>query len=487
MKTPDMVLGMSRKRPVKDPTIKDTDVFIEKPLNVRFDDYVKNLRKKDAAELLDLASEVAGNLADAAAKPTPFNLIKCGINIWKTMSDNQVYAEEYFRGDWTEPFNECFNDFIISIIQDLPCKIIRTSEDERLIKIAQVGGEEIGWIYQTTPADIQGVFVRKDRKDEARAALKQAQWDKVQHRYIVMEKIPGKGDYSESIHFKKDEDIVGLNSEKADEYSKYLKRCMDAGVSRTILFYGPPGTGKSTIARAIADRLDLRTLRIRVEDIGSFDNTVIFEAVDIFKPDAIILDDLDRAHQQTHLLETMDRFHKHLKLVFATVNHQDQLDDALLRPGRFDEVVKIRRLDDIVIKGVLGETNLHMFEKMKDWPVAFVQEYVTRRRFMDETEALLACQELTKRVNKLRSYDDEDEGDEEEVVESDDKSEGNEAKSASETDEAVSEDEETDSEDQEDKDEDEEDDKEKVEGNVEIPAQIAKLMKKHRVKFTIMR
>jgi DNA replication protein DnaC len=486
---------MSRKR-VKDPTIKDSDVFVQKPLNVRFDEYVKNLRKKDAAELLDLASDVAGNLADAAAKPTPFNLIKCGINIWKTMNDNQVYAEEYFRGDWTEPFNECFNEFIVSILQDLPCKIIRTSEEERLIKIAQVGGEEIGWIYQTTSADIQGVYVRKDRKEEARAALKQAQWDKVQHRYIVMEKIPGKGDYSESIHFKKDEDIVGLSSEKADEYSKYLKRCMDANVSRTILFYGPPGTGKSTIARAIADRLDLRTLRIRVEDIGSFDNTVIFEAVDIFKPDAIILDDLDRAHQQTHLLETMDRFHKHLKLVFATVNHQDQLDDALLRPGRFDEVVKIRRLDDIVVKGVLGEGNLHMFEQMKDWPVAFVQEYVTRRRFMSEEEALLACKELTKRVNKLRSYDDEDEDDEEEeVAGSDDKSEGeasdSEMASASETDENVSEDQDEDSEDseedEEEEDEDEADDGEVVEEKVEIPLQIARLMKKHRVKFTIMR
>ena len=482
---------MSRKRSIKDPTVKDTDVFIKKPLNVRFDEYVKNLRKKDAAELLELASDVAGNLADAASKPTPFNLIKCGLNVWKVMNDNQVYAEEYFRGDWEEPFNECFNEFIVSILTDLPCKIIRTSEEERFIKIAQIGGEEIGWIYQTTSAEIQGVFVRKARKEESRAALKQAQWDKVQHRYIVMEKIPGKGDYSESIHFKKDEDIVGLSSVKADEYSTYLKRCMDAGVSRTILFYGPPGTGKSTIARAIADRLDLRTLRIRVEDIGSFDNTVIFEAIDIFKPDAIILDDLDRAHQQTHLLETMDRFHKHLKLVFATVNHQDQLDDALLRPGRFDEVVRIRRLDDIVVKGVLGEVNLHMFEKMKDWPVAFVQEYVTRRRFMTEEEALGACQELQKRVNKLRSYDDDEEDDDAEnaeVAESDNsKSEegsGSEDESCDSSDESGDEDSEDGAVEGE---EDDEEDEDESTDKVEIPAQIARLMKKHRIKFTIGR
>lgn len=474
------------KKPLKG--VKETDVFIEKPMSARFDEYVKGLKKKDASELLDLASDVASNLADAAAKPTPFNVIKCGLNIWRTMNDNQVYAEEYFSPDWCAPFNECFNDFIVSVLEDLPCKVIKTSEEERLIKIAQVKGEEIGWILHTTQGEIQGVYVRKDRKEEARAALKQAQWEKVQHRYIVMEKIPGKGDYSESIHFTKDEDIVGLQSKKADEYSKYLKRCMDAGVARTILFYGPPGTGKSTIARALADRLDLRTLRIRVEDIGNFDNTVIFEAIDIFKPDAIILDDLDRAMQQTHLLETMDRFHKHIKLVFATVNHQEQLDDALLRPGRFDEIVKIRRLDDVVIKNVLGEVNAHMFDKVKDWPVAFVQEYVTRRRFMDEEEALRACKELQRRVDKLRSYDDDEEEEDGEESSSDNKSGAAEEASLESGVEASQDTEEDVSASLDEEEEEEEDSTEAPEDEnteVTLPIQIAKLMKKHKIKFKL--
>ena len=469
------------KKPLKG--VKETDVFIEKPMSARFDEYVKGLKKKDASELLELASDVAANLADAAAKPTPFNMIKCGLNIWRTMNDNQMYAEEYFTPDWCAPFNECFNDFIVSILEDLPCKVIKTSEEERLIKIAQVKGEEIGWILHTTQGEIQGVYVLKNRKEEARTALKQAQWEKVQHRYIVMEKIPGKGDYSESIHFTKDEDIVGLQSKKADEYSKYLKRCMDAGVARTVLFYGPPGTGKSTIARALADRLDLRTLRIRVEDIGNFDNTVIFEAIDIFKPDAIILDDLDRAMQQTHLLETMDRFHKHIKLVFATVNHQEQLDDALLRPGRFDEIVRIRRLDDVVIKKVLGDENLHMFEKVKDWPVAFVQEYVTRRRFMSEEEALLACKELQKRVDKLRSYDDDEEEEDGDVFDVEDKSDDGEEASVEESSEQNATGEASD----EDADEEEAEEASETDKSIDVPVYISKLMKKHKIKFKLMK
>jgi DNA replication protein DnaC len=480
----------------------------EKTFAQRFDDYVNGMKKKEASELLDIASDVAGNLADAAWKPSPFNVIKCGINIWKLLADTeQLYVDDYFVPDWESPFNDCFNDFIISIISELPFKTIKTTEEERIIKIAQVGGEEIAWIHVLQSGECQGIYVRKERKAEAVAALKQAQWERVQHRYIVMEKMQKGNDYSESIHFTKDEDIIGIGSKKADEYSVYLKKCMEAGISRTILFYGPPGTGKSTIARAISDQLNLRTLRIRVEDVGSIDNSVIFEAIDIFKPDAIILDDLDRAHQQTHLLETMDRFHKHLKFVFATVNHKDQLDDALLRPGRFDEIVCIKKLDDAVVEKVcadiLGNTNTHLIKKMKEWPIAFIKEYVTRRRIMTEEEALKSVKELTRRVNKLKEYDDysdedyedEDDDEEEELTE--------EEKIEEAEDEAEQDAEEEAEEEAEKKDEgasdasdsvDEEED-DAVEGSAEekarpekekeeiIPETIARLMKQNKIKF----
>lgn len=456
----------------------------------RFDRYVEGMKKRDPGELLDIASEVAGNLADAAYKPSPFNVLKCSINIWKLLSDtNQVYADDYFVPDWEAPFNECFNDFIISIISELPFTIVKTSEEERIIKIAQVGGEEIAWIHHVTQNETQGIFVRKERKAEACAALKQAQWEKVQHRYIVMEKMQKGNEYSEAIHFTKDEDIIGLQSKKADEYSVYLRKCMDAGISRTILFYGPPGTGKSTIARAISDRLDLRTLRIRVEDVGSIDNTVIFEAVDIFKPDAIILDDLDRAHQQTHLLETMDRFHKHIKFVFATVNHKDQLDDALLRPGRFDEVICIKKLDDEVVKKVcadiLGSTNTHLIERMKEWPIAFIQEYVTRRRIMTEQEALKSVKELQRRVDRLSEYDDYSDAD---FDDDDDAEEEDEVVENSDEEITEEEQEELSAEDAEtlrmlEQEDSEENPSKKKDEKGEIPEMIAKLIKKHGIKF----
>ena len=350
-------------------------------------------------------------------KPSPINLAYAAINIWRTLDGSRMYSEEYFCDDWSHPYDDSFDDFIVKAISHYPFKVVTPADDDTLIRIATVKGIEVGWTFSKDNGYVNSVWVRSECLAQAKIVIKEALWATINVRSIVMEKtttqMNGNNDNRDApLTFKPDEDLKGLRSQKADEYSAYLKRCMDAGVPRTILFYGPPGTGKSTIARAISDRLHLRTLRIRVEDISDFGNNVIFEAINLFEPDAVILDDLDRTHSQNHLLETLDRFHKHLKLVFATVNHRDALDDALQRPGRFDEICKIKRLDDEVIHKMLGEENAGVFEQVKDWPIAFIKEYVTRRQFMTVEEATSSMAELRKRVARLDDEeDDEDDED----------------------------------------------------------------------------
>ena len=175
------------------------------------------------------------------------------------------------------------------------------------------------------------------------------------------------------------------------------------------LFHGAPGTGKSTMARTIVDALGMKSFRIRVEDISHIDSSAIFEAINIFEPDAVILDDFDRSDMQAKLLETLEFFQRHVKLVIATVNNRSRLDDAILRPGRFDELLQIKQMDDDVVKAVLGEDHADAYDVVKEWPIAFIQEYVKRLRFMTPDEAELSVKELAQRVKKLSKYDDEDE------------------------------------------------------------------------------
>jgi glycerol-3-phosphate cytidylyltransferase-like family protein len=157
------------------------------------------------------------------------------------------------------------------------------------------------------------------------------------------------------------------------------------------------------MAREVVRRLGLRSLRIRVEDVGTLDNNSILQALLILKPDVVILDDFDRNSSQSHLFEALENLQKNVKIVLATVNERNRLDEALLRPGRFDEMICVDRLDEEVVRLVLGPDCQDSFEQVKDWPIAFINEFAKRRLFLSPTEAKSSMDELIKRVARVRA------------------------------------------------------------------------------------
>lgn len=119
------------------------------------------------------------------------------------------------------------------------------------------------------------------------------------------------------------------------------------GESRKLLYYGPPGTGKTTLARRIGHKVGgNRVLRIESSAMSRVGDNLIAKYVAMLSPRVIVIDDLDRNAHYTntllHYLEKVDR-DSDLKsvVVIGTVNSIDELDPALLRPGRFDEVHEI--------------------------------------------------------------------------------------------------------------------------------------------------
>jgi len=154
----------------------------------------------------------------------------------------------------------------------------------------------------------------------------------------------------------------------------------------------------------------MRSFRIRIGDLGGLDNSTLFDAIDLFEPDAVILDDFDRASGQAQLLETLEYFQKKVKLVITTVNNRYELDSALLRPGRIDILELVSKMDTEVVKHVLGKYD-DGFDLVKDWPIAFIAEYVKRRSYMTLEEAAESVCELTRRVAELENYDGNNDND----------------------------------------------------------------------------
>ena len=132
-----------------------------------------------------------------------------------------------------------------------------------------------------------------------------------------------------------------------------------------VLLVGPPGTGKTLLAKAVANRTQATFIRFVGSElvqkyIGEGARLVreLFELARKKAPSIVFIDELDsvgakrlevatsgdREVQRTlmQLLAELDGFNPlgDVKIIGAT-NRPDILDDALLRPGRFDRIIDI--------------------------------------------------------------------------------------------------------------------------------------------------
>lgn len=359
-----------------------------------------------------LGSDIFGALQPFIEKQTPLNAVRSALMVGKVIVDDfEIWPEDFFSVNWDAPYPSEFNKLILEALSGKSYSISRTADQSIVVHIVQVDDVKFGYMINTTTKYVDKIYVEIDKLEKAKLIIKKELWRVLKDDNIVLHHIrrpPSTNSYFTPFSIEADDAFRPMASRRADEYSKYLKKCIDAGVTRSVMLYGPPGTGKSTMARTIVSNLSMKSLRLRVDDISNIDPVTVYEAINIFEPDAIILDDFDRLETQVSLLETLEFFQRHVKLVIATVNNRNRLDNALLRPGRFDELLQISQMDEDIVRSVLGDDHSNSFEIVKDWPVAFIQEYVKRRRFMSPEEAEVSVKELAQRVKKISRDVDND-------------------------------------------------------------------------------
>ena len=169
------------------------------------------------------------------------------------------------------------------------------------------------------------------------------------------------------------DDIGGL-IEEVDELRSTVelpmlqpKRFEKIGVEppKGVLLVGPPGTGKTLMAKAVANATNATFIRLIGSElvqkyIGEGARLVreLFQLAQEKAPSIIFIDELDavgakrmdvgttgdREVQRTlmQLLGELDGFTPRGEVsIMAASNRPDILDEALLRPGRFDRIIKI--------------------------------------------------------------------------------------------------------------------------------------------------
>ncbi|MFW5935462.1 MAG: AAA family ATPase, partial [Halolamina sp.] len=136
-----------------------------------------------------------------------------------------------------------------------------------------------------------------------------------------------------------------------------------------ILLHGPPGTGKTMLAKAVANETDASFIKMAGSElvhkfIGEGAKLVrdLFEVARENEPAVIFIDEIDaiaskRTDSKTsgdaevqrtmmQLLSEMDGFDERGDIrIIAATNRFDMLDEAILRPGRFDRLIEVPKPD----------------------------------------------------------------------------------------------------------------------------------------------
>ena len=159
-------------------------------------------------------------------------------------------------------------------------------------------------------------------------------------------------------------DVAGLEEIKEELQetidfinNSYKYKKMGAKIPKGILFYGPPGTGKTLLAKAVAGETYSTFLYASGSEfvekyvgVGAKRVRTLFEKAKKEAPSIIFIDEIDaigtkrnldsnNEKDQTlnQLLVEMDGFNTDdTVIVIGATNRLDLLDEALLRPGRFD-------------------------------------------------------------------------------------------------------------------------------------------------------
>ena len=191
-------------------------------------------------------------------------------------------------------------------------------------------------------------------------------------------------------------DVAGADEEKAElqEIVEFLKNpgqfnTLGARIPHGVLLVGPPGTGKTLLARACAGEAGVPFYSISGSDfvemyvgVGASRVRDLFDKAKKNMPSIIFIDEIDAVGRQrgaglggghdereqtlNQLLVEMDGFGANEGvIVMAATNRADILDQALLRPGRFDRRVYVGLPD---VKGREDILRVHTRNKVVAGP-----------------------------------------------------------------------------------------------------------------------
>jgi hypothetical protein len=345
---------------------------------------------KLAERAVSVMSDLAEVVVHVRSQPTPLTIAAVASRAVKAIRDATQQDPEVFYHDWHHIDLSPVSGFVLGLCeQSKLTKQEPSAQGKGRIVVADLHGIDIGWIVYDTWRS--GPWIRRvEFVQSARAAVRTLIWGRIGSALRVH--VPPFGD----LMLREDRLIDSMPSMAADEIYQRCQRFIGAGHRRSVLLHGQPGTGKSHIIRQVATRSGQMTLRLHARDIERASGLPAL--IDLLEPGAVLIDDIDRLREPGSILEEIDEMRTGASLLLVTANDLSKLDPALLRPGRFDDVVHVATLDDGVLDRLLVDVPLAEAARLRRLPVAYVHEFLRHQDAFGHEAAIAAMAELEKRA-----------------------------------------------------------------------------------------
>lgn len=188
---------------------------------------------------------------------------------------------------------------------------------------------------------------------------------------LVWEKVNGCIDVQQShdqyktFRFNKYQTDIGQHfgtaQERVSDFIEKNRKFISLGFERSYMFLGPPGSGKSTMSQHFARAYSNRILQLSPEIIWNIGDIDIIRLIEESGAEVILIDELDKFMGQLGtqhkgiLLSRVEKMRKCKKglITIITANSVQNFPEAMLRPGRIDDIIEFEYPDENDRKKIL--------------------------------------------------------------------------------------------------------------------------------------
>lgn len=318
-----------------------------------------------AGPYIEAGSEIADSIVHIPRGASKAQIAAVAVKAAKSGSSLLVQSAGGHSG-WCDavPYFGGLERFLGNLLSERlePVKAPSPGSSHMFRLVYDLGGAEVR--TETMPDDMR-VEARAGQGVEVRRALGRLVWEArgPRLRYIV----------------QRDGALVPWQSRPiASNAARGVYARLEAyqGEARSVLLYGPPGSGKSCMAHWAAEQLGGPCLAVDAVSLSSMSSApaALYGLVELLRPRALVVDDIDRLSDSAALLSSFEEIRAPGTVLIATANDVTMLDRAILRPGRFDEIVKVDGLGADVADALLDPIPRRYRERVRDWGAAYLSE-----------------------------------------------------------------------------------------------------------------